>query len=158
MQGRPAPLTQVGKNLDSFENPSFSQNFPLRLERFQGLSILRKFGIPNFYLDGLRNIKRLGSEKIGNVEFLISVGRSSKLPILSQWEWLSAAKAIASNCAAEKLKCPENIFYKIEQDARARLVRGHARRPAPSFQNRSTQGRSSTSSDQALRGWRSTST
>jgi hypothetical protein len=65
MQGRLAPLARVGKDLDSVGNPGFSQIPPLRHKGFQRLNILRKLAIPNFYLDGLWNIRRLGSEKFG---------------------------------------------------------------------------------------------
>jgi hypothetical protein len=80
--------------------------FPWRLKIFQRLSILRKFGIPNFYLGGLRNIKRLGPEKFGKRGILIlSDGVEVSQPFATG-NGCRPAKSTAPNCAAEKLKCP----------------------------------------------------
>ena len=143
----------------ALEIPAFSQCFLCGSKRFQGLSILRKFGIPNFYLDRLRNIKRLGSEKFGKrgIFNFSSDGRRSFISFRDR-NGCRPAKAYRFELCGGKTEMSRKCFLQnriLTFAARrgSRATPGGPRNP----QNRSTHGRSSTSSDQALRGWRSTS-
>jgi hypothetical protein len=91
--------------------------FPWWLKRFQGLGILRKFVIPNFYLDGLRNIKRLGAEKFGKRGILIlSDGRRS-FTTFRNGKWLSPRQVYCSKACGGKTEMSRKYFYKIERNA-----------------------------------------